>query len=109
MNIFVIFALLLTVTDGTISPKKNRNSRSDDDDDDTIVQKPKPQKPKKPPTAPQSKSVFDRNLVKQEMTYREIITEHAAYSTSQMKTRRIQTGETLVYVTPWNNHGYVLV
>jgi chitinase domain-containing protein 1 len=40
------------------------------------------------------------------MTYREIIENHASYSKTNMKNRRFTESETLVYVTPWNNHGY---
>ena len=40
------------------------------------------------------------------MTYREILRHHASYNKEAMKSRSWEGGETLVYVTPWNNHGY---
>ena len=40
------------------------------------------------------------------MTFRELLENHKSYSKDRMKERNFDSSETLVYVTPWNNHGY---
>ena len=40
------------------------------------------------------------------MTFRELLENHKSYSKDRMKQRNFDSSETLVYVTPWNNHGY---
>ncbi|XP_048257205.1 chitinase domain-containing protein 1-like isoform X2 [Haliotis rufescens] len=51
------------------------------------------------------KSVFERGLVKKDITIKDILKEHAVYSLSQVDNKAFG-GETLAYVTPWNSHGY---
>ncbi|XP_067665584.1 chitinase domain-containing protein 1-like [Haliotis asinina] len=67
----------------------------------------KSDKPKKSKDGKKSKvkSVSERGLVKEDITIKEIIKEHALYSQSLVDNKAFG-GETLAYVTPWNNHGY---
>ncbi|KAI9330021.1 glycoside hydrolase superfamily [Zopfochytrium polystomum] len=50
-------------------------------------------------------SVFDRDLVKKRVSAGEILREHAKYSKSGASVPGFNE-RSLVYVTPWNNHGY---
>jgi len=51
-----------------------------------------------------AESVFDRGLVTEEPTARELI-QHSGEHHSDVTTRRLR-GSVLGYVTPWNKHGY---
>ncbi|XP_053383111.1 chitinase domain-containing protein 1-like [Mercenaria mercenaria] len=51
------------------------------------------------------KNVLDRGLVKTDVKWKDIASEHAAFSELEKQVKRFQ-GETLGYVTPWNGHGY---
>jgi len=61
----------------------------------------KPTKDKKSTT---NKSVQDRSLVTEKVTYSSILREHQKYS--QNVTHKNFNNDVLAYVTPWNNHGY---
>ncbi|XP_059139701.1 chitinase domain-containing protein 1-like [Physella acuta] len=51
------------------------------------------------------KNVVDRGLVTKSLTIRDIIREHSLYFDRDREVKNFE-GETLAYVTPWNNHGY---
>ncbi|CAL1533105.1 unnamed protein product [Lymnaea stagnalis] len=51
------------------------------------------------------KNVVDRGLVTINPTIREILREHSQYFDRDREVKNFE-GETLAYVTPWNNHGY---
>jgi chitinase domain-containing protein 1 len=51
-----------------------------------------------------SKTVYERGLVTEKVTYRSILNENKKYF-SDTTIKNFQ-GTTLVYVTPWNNRGY---
>ncbi|OQR77593.1 chitinase domain-containing protein 1-like [Tropilaelaps mercedesae] len=50
-------------------------------------------------------SVFDRGLIKEKVTWKNIVKYQNAYSTAIDRNMNI-SGDVLAYVTPWNNHGY---
>ncbi|XP_013064412.1 chitinase domain-containing protein 1-like [Biomphalaria glabrata] len=51
------------------------------------------------------KNVVDRGLVSVNPSIRDIIREHSLYFDRDREVKNFE-GETLAYVTPWNNHGY---
>ncbi|WAR17282.1 CHID1-like protein [Mya arenaria] len=51
------------------------------------------------------KTVAERGLVRNEVKWKEIVSEHSAYCDLAKELKQFE-GETLGYVTPWNNHGY---
>ncbi|GFO38355.1 chitinase domain-containing protein 1 [Plakobranchus ocellatus] len=51
------------------------------------------------------KNVIDRGLVTKNPTVKDIFKQHALYYDRDAEVANFQ-GETLAYVTPWNNHGY---
>ncbi|XP_003745077.1 chitinase domain-containing protein 1 [Galendromus occidentalis] len=54
---------------------------------------------------PSERSVFERNLVSENVAWKDIVTHQKAYSTLLQHSRNF-SGNVLAYVTPWNNHGY---
>ena len=103
--------LLFAFVTGTLSPPKKNSAAQDDadfddyeDDDAESLFEPLPVEV----LEPVEKTVFERNLVKEHMTYGEVLEHHKAYSTKNMKKKNFK-GHTLAYVTPWNNHGYDVV
>jgi chitinase domain-containing protein 1 len=54
---------------------------------------------------PKIGTVLERKLVKENVNYRTVIKEHKRYSPDIAKNKTFE-GPTLVYVTPWNSHGY---
>ncbi|EFA08676.1 chitinase domain-containing protein 1 [Tribolium castaneum] len=88
---FLILVTLLSAVHGTLTPK----SRKDKRDDKFFVHI---------KTGPQNITVFDRNLVTEAATPREVLQNYLAYF------REIDNyqfdGLVLGYVTPWNNEGY---
>ncbi|XP_037961205.1 chitinase domain-containing protein 1 isoform X2 [Teleopsis dalmanni] len=55
-------------------------------------------------TGPQSDNVFDRNLIEEEPSSKDILVHNAAYY-KDVSTRNFNN-TVLGYVTPWNSHGY---
>ncbi|RUO96393.1 chitinase domain-containing protein 1 precursor [Jimgerdemannia flammicorona] len=56
-----------------------------------------------------SQSVFDKKLVSTRITVSDILNNHGKYDAARAHTKLFEAGATLVYVTPWNNHGYDVV
>lgn len=50
-------------------------------------------------------NVIERDLVKTDVKYKDIVSEHGAYCENERNEKQF-SGETLGYVTPWNSHGY---
>ena len=51
-------------------------------------------------------TVVDRNLVREDITYLDVIKNHNKYSQNHATTRYVSMGTTLGFVTPWNTKGY---
>jgi chitinase domain-containing protein 1 len=96
---FVIFLLLMLVSSGksTLSKrdkkdKKNKGGKKEVHDTQVEL-----------PTA----SVEDRELVTSNPKWKDIVSNHHLYSTSQQHSRNMMEGGVVLgYVTPWNSHGY---
>lgn len=91
--VVVVVLSLATVplTSGTLSPSDVKN-------------KGKKVKELKTKQGPQALSVFERGLVQEEPSAKDILVENAAYhEETSLKNFK---GKVLGYVTPWNNHGY---
>uniref|UniRef100_A0A1Q3F9M5 Chitinase domain-containing protein 1 n=1 Tax=Culex tarsalis TaxID=7177 RepID=A0A1Q3F9M5_CULTA len=81
----------IQLTSGTLSPSDVKN-------------KGKKVKELKTKQGPQATSVFERGLVQEEPSAKDILVENAAYhEETSLKNFK---GKVLGYVTPWNNHGY---
>lgn len=89
----VVLVALATVqlTGATLSPSDIKN-------------KGKKVKELKTKQGPQATSVFERGLVQQEPSAKDILVENAAYH--EETSLKNFNGKVLGYVTPWNNHGY---
>merc|ERR1711942_217195 len=72
--------------------------------------KAKPASTASPPSSASSdtptRSVFDRELVKEKFKIKDLLAHHSSVCKSCVKTRQFATGASLAYVTPWNNRGY---
>lgn len=91
MGVVVVLMTLATLTSGTLSPSDVKN-------------KGKKVKELKTKQGPQAHSVFERGLVQEEPSAKDILVENAAYhEETSLKNFK---GKVLGYVTPWNNHGY---
>ncbi|KAL5015362.1 hypothetical protein ScPMuIL_009632 [Solemya velum] len=62
-------------------------------------------KDKKPPAKLSDQNVIGRGLVQEDAKSKDILKEHKAYCDREREVKVFQ-GDTLAYVTPWNNHGY---
>lgn len=51
------------------------------------------------------KNVIDRGLVTENVKSKDITKEHRSYCDTEREIKQFD-GDTLAYVTPWNNHGY---
>lgn len=51
-------------------------------------------------------TTFSNDLVHTEIKYESILENHSNYNSQNARNKTFQGGPTLVYVTPWNNHGY---
>ena len=51
-------------------------------------------------------TVVDRNLVREDVTYLDVIRNHNKYSQNHATTRFVSIPTTLGFVTPWNSKGY---
>uniref|UniRef100_A0A8D8GDF6 Chitinase domain-containing protein 1 n=1 Tax=Culex pipiens TaxID=7175 RepID=A0A8D8GDF6_CULPI len=95
MKFFVGVVLLglatVHLTGATLSPSDIKN-------------KGKKVKELKTKQGPQATSVFERGLVQQEPSAKDILVENAAYH--EETALKNFNGKVLGYVTPWNNHGY---
>ena len=101
--------LLIAFATGTLSPPKKKTSVQDDDDFDDEEDVENFEQPATIVAAePVKETVYERNLVSEQMTYGEVMEHHKSYSTKNMKQKNFE-GHTLAYVTPWNNHGYDVV
>ncbi|EDS29877.1 chitinase domain-containing protein 1 [Culex quinquefasciatus] len=89
----VVLVALATVqlTGATLSPSDIKN-------------KGKKVKELKTKQGPQATSVFERGLVQQEPSAKDILVENPAYH--EETSLKNFNGKVLGYVTPWNNHGY---
>ncbi|XP_001869617.2 chitinase domain-containing protein 1 [Culex quinquefasciatus] len=95
MKFFVVVVLValatVQLTGATLSPSDIKN-------------KGKKVKELKTKQGPQANSVFERGLVQQEPSAKDILVENAAYH--EVTSLKNFNGKVLGYVTPWNNHGY---
>ncbi|KAI6649056.1 Chitinase domain-containing protein 1 [Oopsacas minuta] len=53
-------------------------------------------------------TVIDRNLVREDVKYTDVLRNHKTYSHVHAKIRFVSMETTLVFVTPWNSKGYEL-
>lgn len=94
-NVFtgIIWLLLLVfVANATIMPPKKGKKKANIEKKWTIN------------AGPVNQNVFDRGLLSEKPTVKEIIAEGNTYYRNT--SARLFDGPTLGFVTPWNNHGY---
>ena len=104
----LLVVLLFAFVRGTLSPPKKKSVADDDDSDDFENEKEPWVAHSIEAIKPVAKTVYERNLVRESMTYGEVLENYKAYSSKDMKKKNFE-GHTLAYVTPWNNHGYDVV
>ncbi|KAJ6646508.1 Chitinase domain-containing protein 1 [Pseudolycoriella hygida] len=95
--LMVVLALcvILSKVHGTLSPssKSKKGSKTTSKEKEFKVK-----------VGPQQLSVFDRNLIEDEPSARDILVESGSYYKDTEN--RLFNGTVLGYVTSWNNHGY---
>ena len=57
------------------------------------------------PSSPAKTNVLQRNLIQENLDRQSILENHQSYCSSCLEAREF-THPTLVYITPWNSHGY---
>lgn len=107
---FVIVLSLIIFIEATIGPgNKKTTTRAPEK---TTTPPPSRQVPSPSGTfleslPPTKTNVLQRNLVEETTDAKSIVENHKAYCSSCLESREF-TNPTLVYVTPWNSHGYDL-
>lgn len=110
---FLIFFCLICSFETTIGPGSRKTSpRATEKVVSTPPPSFQPSPPPPPPpsaaaSAPVETNVLQRNLIQENITPQAILENHQSYCSSCLETREF-THPTLVYVTPWNPHGYDL-
>ncbi|UJR23061.1 hypothetical protein I4U23_026086 [Adineta vaga] len=105
---FVIFCCLLCSIETTIGPGSRKTSTRSPE---KVVSTPSPTVQASPSPAtiqaspPVKSNVLQRNLVTENTNPQSILENHESYCSTCAETREF-THPTLVYVTPWNSHGY---
>jgi chitinase domain-containing protein 1 len=102
----IIFFCLIYSTGSTIGPGSRKSSpRSTEKAGSTLP--PPVQSPPTPYQAfpPAKTNVLQRNLLQENLDRQTILENHQSYCSACLETREF-TQPTLVYVTPWNSHGY---
>lgn len=102
----VLLFSLIVLTNATIGPGNRKSSaRSNEKPSST----PEPKAPAAPlpqsSTKPAETSVIQRRLIEENITPKSIVDHHQAYCSACLDSREF-TNPTLVYITPWNSHGY---
>ncbi|XP_022916723.1 chitinase domain-containing protein 1 [Onthophagus taurus] len=88
------FVHILLLTECTLTPKSRKSGEKGS----------KPDKSEVVRSGPDEIDVFEKNLVVNPPTAKEIINNHKAYC-KKTHIKRTQ-GKSLAYITPWNNNGY---
>jgi chitinase domain-containing protein 1 len=111
---FIVFFCVICSIETTIGPGSRKSSSRSTEKVVTTppqsVQSPPP--PPSPPSSissspPAKASVLQRNLLQENIEPQAILQNHESYCLTCTETREF-TNPTLVYITPWNSHGYDL-
>lgn len=89
LQVLIILVLLTIYNESTLTPKSRKSKKTEKIEESV--------------TGPQDETVFDKNLVVDPPSPKEIVNNYNTYSTDRKKYR---TQKALGYVTPWNNKGY---
>jgi chitinase domain-containing protein 1 len=104
-----VFVCLLLVSEATIGPgsRKTTSRSTDKESMATAASAPAPSMPAHPSqtSTPSKINVLQRQLVDENITPKSIVDNYQSYCSTCLQTREF-TQSTLVYVTPWNSHGY---
>jgi chitinase domain-containing protein 1 len=105
---FIIFFCLIFSIETTIGPSNRKaSSRSTE----KVASTPSPTVQSPPPSAsfqsspPVKFNVLQRKLIQENSNPQSILENHESYCSTCVETREF-THPTLVYITPWNSHGY---
>jgi chitinase domain-containing protein 1 len=105
---FIIFCCLIFTIETTIGPGSRKSTPRAAE---KVVSTPAPSIQSPPssasfqPSPPARTNVLQRNLLTENLTPQAIIENHQSYCLTCLESRQF-THPTLVYVTPWNSHGY---
>jgi chitinase domain-containing protein 1 len=104
---------LICSIETTIGPSSRKSSPSSSHSTEKVASTPPPSVPSPPPptfspSSPAKTNVLQRNLIQEDINPQTILENHQSYCSTCVETREF-THPTLVYITPWNNHGYDLV
>jgi chitinase domain-containing protein 1 len=105
---FIIFCCLIFAIETTIGPGSRKASPRQTE---KVVSTPAPSIQSPPSSAsfqassPVKTSVLQRNLITENLTPQTVVENHQSYCLTCLETREF-THPTLVYITPWNSHGY---
>ena len=104
----LLFGLILT-SESTIGPGSRKSSpRAAEKTASTAPPSVQPKPAGAPPAraaTPAKTSVLQRNLLEENTTPKSILDNHQSYCSTCLEKREF-THPTLVYITPWNSHGY---
>lgn len=106
LNLFVIFCLICSI-ESTIGPGSRKSNARTTEKVSSTTPPPVQPAPTGPiqSAAPAKTSVQQRNLIQDNIDRQTIIENHQSYCSSCLESREF-THPTLVYITPWNSHGY---
>ena len=108
-SVILLFGLIVSI-EGTIGPGSRKASpRAAEKAAAAAAPPPAQSKPVPPPptraSTPAKTSVLQRNLLEENITPKSILENHQSYCSACVEKREF-THPTLVYITPWNSHGY---
>ena len=96
--------LLLDLSGATLS-QSDKKKPTKKKTGDGAKKKAKKSETPPPSSGPSSQSVFDKGLVRDEVTAADIL-RHAGAFSQEVDRRAFSRGDVLGYVTPWNSRGY---
>ncbi|CAF5027326.1 unnamed protein product [Rotaria sp. Silwood1] len=109
LSFIVVFCLILSI-ETTIGPGSRKSSTRSTE---KVTTTPSPSVRSTPPPSPSSyqtlspakTNVLQRNLVEENTNPQSILENYQSYCSKCLETREFNN-PTLVYITPWNSHGY---
>ena len=106
----IILLSLVLLTQSTIGPGNKKSSSRSTEKSSTpsppLESKPSPSAPH-PSASPAKTSVIQRHLIDENITPTSVVENHQSYCSACLDQREF-TQSTLVYITPWNSHGYTI-
>ena len=109
LSCLIIVVCLLCTSESTIGPGNRKASAraAEKTTSTTPPQQASPSAASFKALPPTKTNVVQRNLIEENITPQSVLENHQAYCSACLETREF-THPTLVYVTPWNSHGYTL-